>query len=610
MGKKKLGFKQDTSIFACDTESSTVTGAIWSVQVAPLSTEDDTVFIYDSLDGLFEPFIKNKNHRYSDVVLYFHNLKWDGQHIINWLFKRGFQWTFDPNLMPGEFNTLITDMGVFYTIKIKVGRNIIEIRDSLKLLPFSLKKIGHDFNTKHKKLDMDYSSKQSLADCNEQDLDYLKNDVLVLKEALNIMFNQNMTELTIGSCCMAEYRTLYKKPEEQWCDLLQYKETNTGLDADAYCRLAYRGGFCYVHRTGQFGLGQTYDVNSLYPSMMYSNRRFPIHEPHFWTGSIPSEAYKNERVFFVRLRCYFILKNGHLPMIQFKHVEGFKSNDWIMCNRSSLEPFVLTSVEYELFMNNYDVQNLEILDGCWFETASGFDLFGKYIEHWSKIKQSSTGAVRQIAKLMLNNLYGKLGTSRCANYKVPFMEGGVLRYKLQTNPKNKKLTYVPQACFITAYARQFTILSAEANIERLVYIDTDSIHITGTEPPKNVPVHPTDFSCWKCESTWDFGLFVRQKTYIEHVFSEDYKPCDPYYNVRACGMPERAKRLFLKRCGVDVELDLISEQEQDYIDEGGEITDFNVGLNIPFGKLQPKNTPDGVILVERGFTINNRTRVR
>lgn len=607
---KKIDIKNNASVFACDTESTTDSGAIWSVQVAPLDTNRDIVFLYNNLDELFEPFIKNKNNKYQSVILYFHNLKWDGQHIINWLFNNGFEHSTDYMLKHKQFSTLITDIGSFYNIKIQIGRNTIEIRDSLKLLPFSLKKLGHDFKTKHQKTEMDYSSKQSLADCNEQDIIYLKNDVLVLKEALNKMFEQNMVELTIGSCCMTEYRSLYKAPEQNWCDLLKYIEPNTGLDADLYCRLAYRGGFCYAHRTGQFEGGQTYDVNSLYPSMMYSDRRFPILEPHFWSGGIPDEATANKRVFFVRISCYFTLKPNKLPMIQFKNVSGFVSNQWVTTNWTTREPFVLTSVEYELFLNNYDVQDLEIFDGCWFETMSGFDLFGRYIEHWSKIKQTSTGAIRQIAKLMLNNLYGKLGTNRNAVSKIPYLnEEGVVKYKLNTNNKNKKLTYVPQACFITAYARQFTILSAEANIERLVYIDTDSIHITGHEPPKNVPVHPTDFSCWKCESTWDFGLFVRQKTYIEHVVAEDYKPCDPYYNVRACGMPERAKQLFLKRCGVDVELDTISEQEQDYIDEGGQITDFNVGLNIPFGRLQPKNTPEGVILVERGFTINSRTGV-
>ena len=48
----------------------------------------------------------------------------------------------------------ISDKGQWYTIIIKVNNHFIEIRDSLKLLPFSVRRIGQSFGTKHKKLDM------------------------------------------------------------------------------------------------------------------------------------------------------------------------------------------------------------------------------------------------------------------------------------------------------------------------------------------------------------------------------------------------------------------------------------------------------------------------
>mgnify|MGYP002621600171 CR=1 FL=1 len=39
---------------------------------------------------------------------------------------------------------------------VKVNNHFIELRDSLKLLPFSVKQIGKSFKTKHQKLDMEY----------------------------------------------------------------------------------------------------------------------------------------------------------------------------------------------------------------------------------------------------------------------------------------------------------------------------------------------------------------------------------------------------------------------------------------------------------------------
>lgn len=609
--KNPKSIKTKYTVFACDTESSTDTGAVWAVQCAPLDSPNDDVLIYNNFDELLSPIIHHKSKFDTSILFYFHNLKWDGQHIIRWLFENHFQWTFDGRLMSGEFNTLITDMGQFYTIKIKVGRNTIEIRDSLKLLPFSLKKMAKDFKLKHQKLEMDYE-KHSLSECSEQDLEYLKNDVLVLKDALNFMFDKNMTALTIGSCCMSEYKTL-TQPEQYWCDLLKYIEPNTGLDADEYVRNSYHGGYCIAWKTGRFQSGQTFDVNSLYPSMMNSDRLYPVGEPHFFTGNkIP---HKSNIVYVIRFRCDFKLKSNKLPTIQIKHSKVFNSNEWLKSN-NVINPSVdnhpdlyMTSVDFKLFKQNYDITNLEILDGCWFNTVCGTVLFGKYIEYWAKIKQESTGAVRQLAKLMLNNLYGKLATSRKACTREPYIdEHNILKYRINTNNKNKKLTYIPQATFITSYAREFTIKTAQANIDRLCYIDTDSIHITGLDKPKNLVEHPTKFSCWKCETTWDDAIFVRQKTYCEHIVEEDHKSVESYWNLKACGLPDRAKQLFLAKCELTEKPENMTAEEAMYIRTKADISDFSIGLNIPFGKLVPKNTEQGVILEERGFTINKRTR--
>lgn len=47
-----------------------------------------------------------------------------------------------------SFNYLVSNMGQWYKITIKTNNKIIEICDSLKLLPFSVKRIGESFGTK------------------------------------------------------------------------------------------------------------------------------------------------------------------------------------------------------------------------------------------------------------------------------------------------------------------------------------------------------------------------------------------------------------------------------------------------------------------------------
>src|SRR5690606_34470833 len=51
--------------------------------------------------------------------LYFHNLKFDGSFIVNWLLKNGF--THDDSGLPNTFKTVISSMGQWYMIDICYG---------------------------------------------------------------------------------------------------------------------------------------------------------------------------------------------------------------------------------------------------------------------------------------------------------------------------------------------------------------------------------------------------------------------------------------------------------------------------------------------------------
>ena len=118
-------------------------------------------------------------------------------------------------------------------------------------------------------------------------------------------------------------------------------------------------------------------------------------------------------------------------------------------------------------------------------------------------------------------------------------------------------------------------------------------------------MHPTDFCCWKLESCWDTGFFVRQKTYVEHVIAEDCEPIEkPYYNFKCAGMPERCKELFIKSMTGDIpqgeEREKYTEDELQFIEQKRTIDDFNIGLRVP-GKLLPKRIRGGVLLVDTTY---------
>jgi hypothetical protein len=238
-------------------------------------------------------------------------------------------------------------------------------------------------------------------------------------------------------------------------------------------------------------------------------------------------------------------------------------------------------------------------------------IFDEYINVYKQQKMTSKGAKRQIAKLFLNNLYGKLATSKLSSFKYAYSkEDTSLGFHVQLE-ENKEPVYIACGSAITSYSRNFTIRAAQANYHGadkagFKYADTDSIHCD--LPPSEIVgirVDDNDFCAWKLESCWDYAKFIRQKTYVEHVTHEDLKPIEkPYYNIKCAGMPEHCKELFLKSIeGVtDEELKTYKPHTQEFLKQKRTIDDFKVGLKVP-EKLLPQVIKGGVILQDVDYTL-------
>lgn len=601
---------KEYNYFACDFETTVYEGQerteVWSACIGKLFDET-TPIIFNDIVTFFKHIFEIPGNN----VFYFHNLKFDGAFILDFLFRIGYNFNrvADRDMKNKEFKCSISQMGQWYTITIKNHNKILEFRDSLKLMPFSLAQISKAFQTKHKKLDMEYKGyRYAGCEISEKEREYIINDVLVLKEALEIMFSEGHDRLTIGSCCMKEFESEFDKEDYNnlFPNLYDFSidENLYGYPtAGDYIRASYRGGVCLLKK-GVAGkvykeLGNTYDVNSLYPSMMHSEsgNYFPVGKPKFWTGYIPYDKLDNKE-WFVRFSCRFYLKKNYLPTVQIKRNLLYKSTEYLMTSDvyyngsyhreyinvdGELTPAIvtmtMTRMDFERFLQHYNVEELKIHDGCYFYREIG--IFDDYIEKYKKIKLNSVGAKKTLAKLYLNNLYGKFSASTDSSYKEPFYdeEKDCVRFRY-VEEHNKKPGYIPVGSYITSYSRNFTLKACQENYDNFCYCDTDSMHILGDDV-KGITIDPLNFCCWKNESTWDEAVFLRQKTYIEHVIAEDNEKVEPYNNIKCAGMPERCKEFF---------------------NENYSIHEFRVGLSVP-GKLLPKRIKGGIILVDTPYEI-------
>ena len=148
---------------------------VWASAVVQIGTED--VHIFHSIGETFE-YLKSLDE---NIIIYYHNLKFDGMfwldYFINVLHleqayriidnpdippeRQAVQWLELKEMKPNTFEYSISDKGQWYRILVNYrAKNKhtkrIEFRDSLKLMPFSVKAIGKAFETKHQKLDMEY----------------------------------------------------------------------------------------------------------------------------------------------------------------------------------------------------------------------------------------------------------------------------------------------------------------------------------------------------------------------------------------------------------------------------------------------------------------------
>lgn len=603
------------AIYACDFETSVYPGQtcteVWASGYCKIGSHE--IETWDNIDDFMKWALKFDKA----TLLYFHNLKFDGSFIVSWMLTHGYKHMHckSKDLKSGEFTTTISNEGQWYKINFPttVGRGSVEIRDSLKLLPFSLRKLTKDFGVKHQKLEMDYVGERHAGyNMTEQERAYFENDLYGLAECLEECFSRGMTSITIGSECMKEYRKGFEKSEynAMFPDLTEIPSPFPDENTDDFCRAAYRGGWCYVNPEKAMQIihgGITLDVNSLYPSVMHSDGGcyYPVGKPTYNTDADYIQWYVNkfkdnkEEYFYIRIKCAFDIKPGYLPTIQIHKDPRFNPRKYLTTsglqgahyNRDRVTEYnnvvtlTLTKTDFYLFMAHYNVYHIEYLCIAVFTAVKG--LFDSYLGFWRFRKLNATNKIeRTLAKLYMNNLYGKTAASDDSSYKVPFLdENGILKFT-SVEEHEKTPGYIAIGAAITSYARHFTITAAQANIKHFCYSDTDSIHLNcSPEDVVGCVIHDKNFNCWKVESEWLRGWFVRTKAYIEETAPDEY-------DVKCAGMPQSCKGRFAS---------MVRKRNRVWVGCGyDDITAFKPGLEV-HGKLVGRQVPGGLLLCETTY---------
>lgn len=577
--------------FSCDFETTTDLNdcRVWAYACCEIGDPDN--FLYgNSLDGFMDWCAGKDNY-----LCFFHNLKFDGAFIVEWLLKNGFEYVKNKkDRKDNTFTTLITDMGQWYQIivwfKVKGHKvNKVTFQDSLKILNMSVEAIAKGFDLPIRKLELDYKSKREIGhELTDHEIDYIRNDVEIISRALDAMFKLDLSKMTIASDALASFKSMCNNFKRLFPELTP--------EVDADIRPSYKGGFTYVsdkYAGKEVGEGVVFDVNSLYPSrMMYE--LLPVGQPEPFTGRYKRDA--NYPLYIQKLECVFDIKPDKIPSIQIKHSLSFMQNEYLKSSNGEIVSLMLTKPDLELFFEQYNVEVVSWNGGYKFKQAKG--IFDEYINHWteSKIqaKKDNNRALYQISKLMLNSLYGKFGTGLSGKKKNPVLVDGKVQY-INGDEEEKTGVYLPVASFITAYARKYTIETSQMirdwserqhGVDAYVYSDTDSIHATLSKSDVEILCDIIDIDdfrlgAWKHESSFKKAKFIRQKCYIE----QDY---DDTINVTIAGFPKKLGHLIT-----------FDNFKIGFTTEG--LSDEEIGT--AGRKLRYKHVNGGVVLVDTDFTL-------
>lgn len=558
------------------------------------------------------------NLNFTTINCYFHNLKYDGSFIINYLkTKTDMQdryWKRRNQLKNGEYCYLISKNGAFFNICLKWQNILICFIDSYKIIPYSLEKIGEDFQTKYRKTTMDFDvDRDETTELTEEETEYIKNDVLVLSEVMDIFINKmGLKQETIAGCAMHDFiKTLGGKQEFEKlfpADISTQETVRTFLtnarfsiaeltdgkatNIDEFCRLSYCGGWNYLNPEKQNKIihgGVCVDKNSMYPAVMKSCP-LPFGDPYLFFGAPTPKEESYNSFYVININVSLKLKRDKLPFLycdsflfskqrylESTYIEYGPSLQYKEYQKVNL---TITKPELSLMFENYEIIDLDYNFGLCFPAKKG--IFDRYINKWYKIKTKEEGAKKATAKLMLNSLYGRFGQKGHDQIKRIDQDVKELN-KFENVDIEKKPGFIAVAAAITAYARCDIVKKAQLNIDHWIYSDTDSLQFDcPISEIKGIEIDQKELGKWKIEETFDIAVFVKNKVYIVISTAEDIR-----IKIKAAGLTKNGKNKIVEK--------LLK----------GEMTieDFKKGLVIENGRTVNRQVPGGVAIFEEDWKI-------
>lgn len=269
-----------------------------------------------------------------------------------------------------------------------------------------------------------------------------------------------------------------------------------GPDTKKSLHEAYIGGFM-VAKEGAHDKAIDVDCNSMYPSIL-RNEWLPWGLPEPYDGKYEQDdampLHCDELTFRAELK-----PDGYPFLLDNRSVYGLNR----LTSTRGYITRVLTDIDQQLLYENYEVSIYKHVRGWKFRQSKGF--FRSFVDEWGDLKQKATGEKRQMAKLVMNALVGKMASLPKGAVMLPLSKDGItLNWDVaQRGESNLKTDFLPVPVWVNAYARRKLMTVCHANADRLLYANTDGCILSGWELVKSCEIHPTELGKWKIAAKYE-----------------------------------------------------------------------------------------------------------
>lgn len=368
-------------------------------------------------------------------------------------------------LRRGGFSTIVSVKRRFISLRAWLGESRVTVADLTNLTRDNLRELNRDF---------------------AEPADSVETTLLKTVRALDLM---NIQGVTVGSVSMNHYMR-----DNGGFVSFQTHFPTIEREAQADLRNAYHGGFIWAKQLGEYGEAYSYDVNSLYPSIMRDSP-LPYGEPLAYEGEYIPDRHYPLHVDLVTVRAD--LNSQGVPFLPSVAAVWGASNETHITSTGGFKTMWLDSVTFDAMRTQYDTYVFETVRGYKFRSSQGF--FQSYIDDWYGKKFHADKGVRKVAKLMLNSLAGKFGTNPTQSRLVPQLVQDSVQWIPQKSDDNSPFSYLPVALFVTAHARARMVREIGNHYDSFLYCDTDSMILS--EPATDLPLSDR-LGEWKNDRTY------------------------------------------------------------------------------------------------------------